>query len=66
MFVGRGYTYPTALEGALKLKEVSYVPRRGLRRRRDEARADLTARCRVPARRGRDAVVRSTTSSSRT
>ena len=29
MFVGRGYTYPTALEGALKLKEVSYVPAEG-------------------------------------
>src|SRR4029078_11296106 len=25
MFVGRGYTYPAALEGALKLKEISYV-----------------------------------------
>jgi glucosamine--fructose-6-phosphate aminotransferase (isomerizing) len=24
MFVGRGYTYPAALEGALKLKEISY------------------------------------------
>lgn len=24
-FIGRGYTYPTALEGALKLKEVSYI-----------------------------------------
>jgi glutamine---fructose-6-phosphate transaminase (isomerizing) len=29
MFVGRGYTYPTALEGALKLKEVSYVHAEG-------------------------------------
>ena len=32
-------------------------PRRGLRRRRDEARPDLAARRRVPARRGRDALV---------
>ena len=32
-------------------------PRRGLRRRRDEARADLAARCRMPARRDRDPVV---------
>ncbi len=29
MFVGRGYTFPTAMEGALKLKEVSYVHAEG-------------------------------------
>jgi glucosamine--fructose-6-phosphate aminotransferase (isomerizing) len=29
MFVGRGYTYPAALEGALKLKEISYVHAEG-------------------------------------
>ena len=29
MFVGRGTTYPVALEGALKLKEVSYVHAEG-------------------------------------
>jgi hypothetical protein len=29
MFVGRGVTYPAALEGALKLKEVSYVHAEG-------------------------------------
>jgi glucosamine--fructose-6-phosphate aminotransferase (isomerizing) len=29
MFVGRGYTVPAALEGALKLKEVSYVHAEG-------------------------------------
>jgi len=29
MFVGRGYTYPAALEGALKLKEVSYIHAEG-------------------------------------
>ncbi len=29
MFVGRGMTYPVALEGALKLKEVSYVHAEG-------------------------------------
>ncbi len=29
MFVGRGYTYPTAMEGALKLKEVSYLHAEG-------------------------------------
>jgi len=27
--VGRGYTYPTALEGALKLKEISYIHAEG-------------------------------------
>jgi glucosamine--fructose-6-phosphate aminotransferase (isomerizing) len=29
MFIGRGSSYPTALEGALKLKEVSYVHAEG-------------------------------------
>jgi len=29
MYVGRGYTYPAALEGALKLKEISYVHAEG-------------------------------------
>jgi glucosamine--fructose-6-phosphate aminotransferase (isomerizing) len=29
MYVGRGYSYPTALEGALKLKEVSYIHAEG-------------------------------------
>ncbi len=29
MFVGRGYTYAAALEGALKLKEISYVHAEG-------------------------------------
>ncbi len=29
MFVGRGYGYPAALEGALKLKEISYVHAEG-------------------------------------
>ncbi len=29
MFVGRGYGYPAAMEGALKLKEVSYVHAEG-------------------------------------
>ena len=38
IYLGRGYNYPTALEGALKLKEISYIPRRGLPRRRDETR----------------------------
>lgn len=29
LFLGRGVNYPTALEGALKLKEVSYIPSEG-------------------------------------
>jgi glucosamine--fructose-6-phosphate aminotransferase (isomerizing) len=29
LFMGRGYQYPTALEGALKLKEVSYIHAEG-------------------------------------
>jgi glucosamine--fructose-6-phosphate aminotransferase (isomerizing) len=29
MYVGRGCTYPTALEGALKLKEISYIHAEG-------------------------------------
>ena len=29
MYVGRGYSYPTALEGALKLKEISYIHAEG-------------------------------------
>ncbi len=28
-FLGRGFGYPTALEGALKLKEISYLPAEG-------------------------------------
>ncbi|AQQ10148.1 Glutamine--fructose-6-phosphate aminotransferase (isomerizing) [Sedimentisphaera cyanobacteriorum] len=30
LFLGRGYNYPTALEGALKLKEISYIHAEGL------------------------------------
>ena len=29
LFLGRGYTYPIALEGALKLKEISYIHAEG-------------------------------------
>ena len=29
MFLGRGYSYPIALEGALKLKELAYVHAEG-------------------------------------
>ena len=30
LFLGRGYQYPIALEGALKLKEISYIHAEGL------------------------------------
>ncbi len=30
LFMGRGYNYPTALEGALKLKEISYIHAEGM------------------------------------
>ena len=30
MFLGRGMSYPVALEGALKLKEVSYILSEGI------------------------------------
>jgi hypothetical protein len=57
MFVGRGSSYPAALEGALKLKESQLRPRRGLRRRRAEARPDLAAGRGMPARGRRDTIV---------
>jgi glucosamine--fructose-6-phosphate aminotransferase (isomerizing) len=30
LFMGRGFNYPTALEGALKLKEISYIHAEGM------------------------------------
>jgi glucosamine--fructose-6-phosphate aminotransferase (isomerizing) len=30
LFLGRGYNYPTAIEGALKLKEISYIHAEGM------------------------------------
>ncbi len=30
LFLGRGYNYPVALEGALKLKEISYIHAEGM------------------------------------
>ena len=29
IYLGRGYSYPVALEGALKLKEISYIHAEG-------------------------------------
>ena len=40
LFLGRGFNYPVALEGALKLKEISYIHAEGLPGGRDEARPD--------------------------
>ena len=39
-FLGRQYNFPVALEGALKLKEISLHPCRRLSGRRNEARPD--------------------------
>ncbi len=39
LYIGRHLGVPVCLEGALKLKEISYIPTDCLRRRRDEARA---------------------------
>jgi len=33
LFLGRGIHYPIALEGALKLKEISYIHAEAIRRR---------------------------------
>ena len=44
LYLGRHVGLPVALEGALKLKEISYIGDRRLRGRRDEARADRAAR----------------------
>ena len=39
LFLGRGIHFPIALEGALKLKEISYIHAEGYPGGRDEARA---------------------------
>ena len=44
LYLGRHIGLPVALEGALKLKEISLHPDRGLLGGRDEARADRAAR----------------------
>ena len=49
LYLGRGSSFPIALEGALKLKEISYIHAEGYAARRDEARtdrADRRDRCR--------------------
>jgi glucosamine--fructose-6-phosphate aminotransferase (isomerizing) len=43
LYLGRGINYPIALEGALKLKEISYIHAEGIRRG-DEARTDRAHR----------------------
>ena len=44
LFLGRGINYPVAFEGALKLKEISYIHAEGLFGRRDEAWPDRAHR----------------------
>ena len=46
LFIGRGTNYPHALEGALKLKEITYIHAEGCRRA--EARADRAHRQKSP------------------
>ena len=58
LFIGRHTGYPAALEGALKLKELSYVHAEGHPGGRAEARPDRADRGRRARRRGRDAVPR--------
>ena len=44
LYLGRGINHPLAMEGALKLKEISYIHAEGYPCGRDEARADLAHR----------------------
>ena len=44
LYLGRGIHFPIALEGALKLKEISYIHAEGLSGGRDEARAERADR----------------------
>ena len=58
LYLGRGCNYPTAMEGALKLKEISYIHSEayaaGVPRRRDEARHHRAHRPRDAHHRHRD------------
>ena len=56
MFVGRGVHVPDGHGGRAQAQGGQLRPRRGVRGRRAQARPDLAARRRVPARRGRDAL----------
>ena len=47
IYLGRGYSYPVALEGALKLKEISYIHAKVIRLR-DEARTDCLIDAEMP------------------
>ncbi len=58
LFIGRHTGYPAALEGALKLKELSYVHAEGYPGRRAQARADRARRGRGAGGRGRDRMPR--------
>ena len=53
LFLGRGLHYPIALEGALKLKEISYIHARSVSGRRIEARPARAGRFRDAGRRDR-------------
>jgi glucosamine--fructose-6-phosphate aminotransferase (isomerizing) len=53
LYLGRHIGLPVALEGALKLKEISYIPTDAVRGGGDEARPDRPARREHAGRRGR-------------
>ena len=44
LYLGRGITFPLAMEGALKLKEISYIHAEGYQAGEDEARPHLVDR----------------------
>ena len=54
LYLGRGINYPIALEGALKLKEISYIHAEGYRSRRDETRPHRPRRRADAGRRDRE------------
>ena len=60
LFLGRGMHYPIAMEGALKLKEISYIHAEAYRGRRAQARAARAggrATCRWSRSRPNDALL---------
>jgi glucosamine--fructose-6-phosphate aminotransferase (isomerizing) len=48
LYLGRGVNYPIALEGALKLKEISYIHAEGYAAGRDETRPHRADRRAMP------------------
>ena len=44
LYLGRGYSFPVALEGALKLKEISYIHAEGIEHKHYKSRPDIIIR----------------------